>query len=187
MHLTLTHLHTLLFGAALALAFTGCQTAPKVDPLRAMEQRVDLPRFMGDWYVIAHIPTFIETKAFNAVERYALDPDGTIATTFFFNQGAFDGPMKTYHPRGFIHNQETKAEWRMRFIWPLKMPYLILHLDADYQTTIIGVPNRSYAWIMARTPTLPPDRYDALVKLLGESGHDLAKLRRVPQQPAPRG
>jgi len=37
---------------------------------------------------------------------------------------------------------------------------------------------------MARTPTLPPERYDALVKLLGESGHDLAKLRRVPQLPA---
>ena len=28
---------------------------------------VDLERFMGDWYVIANIPTFIEKGAVNAV------------------------------------------------------------------------------------------------------------------------
>jgi apolipoprotein D and lipocalin family protein len=175
----------LLLAAALVVGATGCQTAPRAEPLRAIEKRVDLPRFMGDWYVIAHIPTFIETKAYNAVERYQLDPDGSIATTFFFNQGATDGPLKTYRPRGFIHNRETNAEWRMQFIWPLRLPYLILHLDEAYETTIIGVPNRKYAWIMARTPSLPPESYDALVRILAETGHDLSKLRRVPHAAAP--
>ena len=28
---------------------------------------------MGDWYVIASIPTFIEKEAYNAVESYRLD------------------------------------------------------------------------------------------------------------------
>jgi apolipoprotein D and lipocalin family protein len=40
---------------------------------------VDLPRFMGDWYVIANIPTFVEEDAYSAVESYQLDFDGTIA------------------------------------------------------------------------------------------------------------
>ena len=31
---------------------------------------VDLDRFMGDWYVIATIPTFLEKDAFNPVETY---------------------------------------------------------------------------------------------------------------------
>ena len=31
---------------------------------------VDLERFMGDWYVIANIPTFVEKGAHNAVESY---------------------------------------------------------------------------------------------------------------------
>ena len=53
--------------------------------------KVDLPRFMGDWYVIANIPTFIETGAHNAVESYALAEDGSIETTFTFRDGAFDG------------------------------------------------------------------------------------------------
>ena len=29
---------------------------------------VDIERFMGDWYVIANIPTFIEKGATNAIE-----------------------------------------------------------------------------------------------------------------------
>ena len=43
---------------------------------------VDLERFMGDWYVIATIPTFLEKDAYNPVETYKRDDDGTIATTF---------------------------------------------------------------------------------------------------------
>jgi apolipoprotein D and lipocalin family protein len=149
---------------------------------QAINQHVDLKKFMGDWYVIAHIPTFIEKKAYNAVERYDLKPDGTIATTFTFNQGSFDAPLKTYHPTGFIHNTRTNAEWRMQFVWPFKAAYLIIHLADDYQTTIVGVPDRKYVWIMARTKTIPDASYDELVGLLKTSGHDISKLRRVPQR-----
>lgn len=170
----------------LASLLGGCQTdtsrAEPLEPLRAMERPVDLERYMGDWYVIAHIPTFIETKAYNAVESYKLDDDGTIATTFTFNKGSFDGPVKTYHPRGFVHNQETRAEWRMRFIWPFKAAFLIVYLDDNYETTVIGVPNRNYAWIMARTKTLPEERLAELTALLADSGHDMSKLRIVPQR-----
>ena len=67
---------------------------------------VDLSRFMGDWYVIASIPTFIEKEAYNAVESYRLEEDGTVATTFRFNKGGFDGPEKVYHPRGFIRDEQ---------------------------------------------------------------------------------
>ncbi|MDH5232983.1 MAG: lipocalin family protein, partial [Gammaproteobacteria bacterium] len=44
------------------------------------ESEIDLNRFMGDWYVIANIPTFIEEGAHNAVESYKLDEDGTVET-----------------------------------------------------------------------------------------------------------
>ncbi|MEX1116883.1 MAG: lipocalin family protein [Akkermansiaceae bacterium] len=170
----------------IAGALSSCQsTLPKSvrpEPLRAMDRRVKLERFMGDWYVIAHIPTFIEKDAFNAVERYEISDDGNIATTFFFNRGDFDGPLKTYHPRGFVHNRATNAEWRMQFVWPFKAAYLITYLDEDYETTIIGVPNRNYAWIMARTKTLPDAQFAKLGKILADTGHDITKLRRVPQR-----
>jgi lipocalin len=66
------------------IMIVGCQTTR---PIHTVES-VDLERFMGDWYVIASIPTFIEKDAYNALESYRLDPDGTIATTFSFNKGS---------------------------------------------------------------------------------------------------
>ncbi len=174
-----------LLVGLVANGLAGCQVAPKTswtEPLQAMNQPVDLNRFMGEWRVIAHIPTFIEKQAYNAVERYELSPDGTIATTYTFNKGDFDGPLKTYRPKGFVHNHETNAEWRMQFVWPFKAAYLILYLDEHYETTVVGVPDRDYVWIMARSKTIPENRYDELLGLLAETGHDLSKLRRVPQR-----
>lgn len=168
---------------AVSLAMPSCQTSSKPDgKLQPLSRHIDLKKFMGDWYVIGNIPTFIETEAYNAKESYELAEDGTIPTTFTFNKGGFDGPLKTYHPKGFVHNEETNTEWRMQFIWPFKADYLITYLSPDYQTTIVGVPSRKYAWIMARTKTIPDETYDELVAELERQGHDISKLRKVPQR-----
>jgi apolipoprotein D and lipocalin family protein len=145
---------------------------------------VDLERFMGDWYVIAHVPASIEKNATNAIESYELRDDGSIATTFRFNEGAFDGPEKVYRPRGFVRDHESNAVWGMRFIWPFRMEYRILFVDDAYERTVIGRSKRDYAWIMARTPLLSPAEYDPLVTLLEEEGYDREKLRVVPQERA---
>ena len=163
----------------LALALTtGC--AASLPPLGTVE-RVDIKRFMGAWYVIAAIPTFIETDAFNAVESYRLDADGTIDTTFTFRKGAFDGPLKTYNPRGFIVDTASNATWGMRFIWPIKAEYLITHLSDDYSQTVIGRNKRDYVWIMARSPQIPEADYERIVAELAAQGYDVTKLRKVPQ------
>lgn len=157
----------------------GC--AASLPPLRTVE-RVDLKRFMGTWYVIAAIPTFIETDAFNAVESYRLDADGTVDTTFTFRRGAFDGPLKTYNPRGFIVDTNSNATWGMQFIWPIKAEYLITHLSDDYGQTVIGRNKRDYVWIMARSPQIPEADYERIVAELAAQGYDVTKLRRVPQR-----
>ena len=164
----------------LALALiNGC--AASLQPLKTVE-RVDLQRFMGTWYVIAAIPTFIETDAFNAVESYRLDADGTVDTTFTFRKGAFDGPLKTYNPRGFIVDTASNATWGMQFIWPIKAEYLITHLSDDYSQTVIGRNKRDYVWIMARSPQIPEADYERIVAELAAQGYNVTKLRKVPQR-----
>ena len=143
---------------------------------------VDLPRFMGDWYVIANIPTFVETDAYNAVESYRLDADGTIATTFTFRQGSFDGELKSHHPRGFVLDTQSNAVWGMQFIWPFKGDFRIVYLNSDYTQTVIGREKRDYVWIMARQPTIPESDYQRIVELLGREGYDTAQIRKVPQR-----
>ena len=132
----------------LASALVACSSEK---PLETVES-VDLERFMGDWYVIANIPTSIESDAYNAVETYRLDDDGSIATTFTFNEGGFNGEKKTYTPRGFVRNRESNAEWGMQFIWPIKADYRIIYLDENYEMTVIGRNKRDYVWVMARSP-----------------------------------
>jgi apolipoprotein D and lipocalin family protein len=163
----------------IAAALTGC--GPTLPPLKTVE-RVDIPRFMGDWYVIANIPTFIEKGAHNAVESYRLDKDGTIATTFTFHKDAFDGPLKTYTPRGFIVDRASNAVWGMRFVWPIKAEYLIIYLNDNYTQTVLGRNKRDYVWIMARTPAIPEEDYGRLVAGLAAQGYDTSLLQKVPQR-----
>ena len=148
---------------------------------------VDLDRFMGSWYVIANIPTFLEKGAHNAIETYELNDDGTIATTFTFNADGFDGKLKEYKPKGFVLDTQSNALWGMRFVWPIKADYRIVYLDEDYTQTIIGRNKRDFVWIMARSPQISDEDYRRLIGVVEDLGYDTSSIQRVPHQPAEGG
>jgi apolipoprotein D and lipocalin family protein len=163
----------------LGLLFMTACTSTR--PIRTADA-VDIDRFMGDWYVIANIPTFIEKEAWNALERYDRRSDTVIDTTFTFNKGGPDGELKTYTPVGFVKDTESNAEWGMRFVWPIKAEYIIVYVDEDYTETIIGRRKRDYLWVMARTPELPEARLEELIQLAVDEGYDREKIRIVPHE-----
>ena len=167
----------LIVAASLTLA-SCASSGPEMETV----DYVDLDRFMGDWYVIANIPTFLEKGAHNAVETYAMNDDGTIATTFTFRDGAFDGKEKQYNPKGFIRDTGSNALWGMRFIWPINADYRIVYLDEDYTQTIIGRQKRDFVWIMAREPNISDSDYETLLGVVESLGYDMSKVERVPQQ-----
>lgn len=150
-------------------------------PIKTVDY-VYINRFMGPWYVIASIPTFMEKDAYNGIESYRLAEDGTVETTFTFNKGGFDGPVKTYRPRGFIRNTESNAVWDMQFVWPFKAEYRIVYLDDNYTHTVIGRTKRDYVWIMARDPSMPPEVYNRILLFIQNQGYDITKLQKVPQR-----
>ena len=180
MHIkTIKRLLIMTLLASILSACAGNKLAP-IPPVAT----VDLPKFMGDWYVLAVIPTMIETEAYNAIENYKLDSDGTIATTFTFNKGSLDGSVKTYHPRGFVVKNSGNGLWGMQFIWPIKAEFIIAYLDEAYTQTIIARNARDYVWIMARTPTLSDAEYNKLTAIVASMGYNLSKLRKVPHNAA---
>ncbi len=169
--------YRIAFIAGLLETLCACQARP---PLTTAS-RVDLPRFMGDWYVIACIPTYIERQAFAPKESYQLDPAGRVRTVFTYRHGAFDGPVKRYTPVGYVQAEGNGAVWKMQFIWPFRADYRIVYVDADYTMTVIGRQKRDFAWIMARTPQISEADYDRLRSLLASEGYDTGKLRKMPQ------
>jgi apolipoprotein D and lipocalin family protein len=162
------------------LGLWGC-TQPRLAPLRT-EPWVDLAAFMGDWYVIASIPTFLEKGAHNAVESYRLESDGTIATTFTFHRGGFEGPLKRFEPRGFVLDRASNAVWGMRFVCPIKADYRIVYLSEDGRVTVIGREKRDFVWIMARRSEIPESQYQDLLRILEGEGYDVRRIQKVPQQ-----
>ncbi len=162
----------------LFLMLAACSSPPPIHTAKT----VNLERFMGDWYVIANIPTFIETDAYNAMESYRLDPDGAVATTFSFRAGGFEGEHKIYHPTGYIIDKQSNAVWGMQFIWPFKADYRILYVDEVYEQTIIGRIQRDYVWLMARTPQVSAADYQRFLQFIAAEGYDISKVLRVPQR-----
>lgn len=169
------------FAAAFAplLAAAGCR-AYAAQPITTVSH-VELPRFMGDWYVIASIPTRLERGAHNAVESYELRPDGAIATTFRFRTKSSQAVERRYHPVGFVRDRHSNAIWGMQFVWPFKADYRIVYLSPDYSETIIGREARDYVWIMARSPTVSSADYNRLLAIVAGEGYDISRVQRVPQ------
>lgn len=170
---------TLLAALGVGAMLSACASSPPTIPPVAS---VDLQRFMGDWYVISHIPSLPEREAFNAVETYRLEDDGRILTTFQFRKGGFDEELKTMEPVGRVVDGTNNAVWDMQFLWPIQAEYVIVELSSDYSQAMVGRSKRDYLWIMARTPQLPEADYAALVAKAKALGYDTSKLRLVPQQ-----
>lgn len=173
----------MLACACLAIIGSACagKSTTRIPPVA----NVEMSRFMGDWYVIASIPSFPERHAYAAVETYALRPDGRVQTTFRYRNGSFDSPIKTMHPIGTVRPGSGNAVWGMQFIWPIQAEYVIVYLAPDYSQTIIGRSDRDYAWVMARTPQISAIDYQANLQRLRALGYRLDNLRQVPQPPAP--
>jgi apolipoprotein D and lipocalin family protein len=167
--------------AALSL-LQGCQSMPPI----ATADQVDLDRFMGDWFVIAHIPItipfFSEAGAHNAIESYERGEGNRIETTYRFREGGFDGEVREFHPTGFVREGTGNAVWGMQFVWPIKAEYRVVYLNDDYSQTVIGRSARDYVWIMARTPEMPEEDYRNILEFLEGEGYDLSEIRRVPHR-----
>jgi apolipoprotein D and lipocalin family protein len=143
---------------------------------------VDLDQYMGDWYVIACIPTPFETKATNAVESYTWNAkEDRIDVQYHHNEGRPDGPVRKYPQKAWVSDKNSNAEWKVQFFWPLKFSYRILDVASDYSWSLVGTESKNFVWILARRPHLDDEVLSELKEKLLSLGYDLNKLRKVPQ------
>ncbi len=178
----------LWLGAATAVAaLAACSSMARRPPAPPLPHAsaVDLPRYMGRWYVISSIPTFPERGVVDATENYTLRPDGSVDIDFRYRRSPGDAEQ-SLGSRGFVENGDN-AIWGVQFIWPIRADYRIAWLAPDYSRVIVAREKRDHVWIMARTPTLPQADYDAMVQQVGAMGYDTAQLERVPQGAAKAG
>jgi apolipoprotein D and lipocalin family protein len=171
----------LSLGLATVLLGTGCSgITAKYPPLRTVSH-VDLPRFMGPWYVIGTIPWVVEKNNVGTMDVYKARPDGKIDITYVFHRKELSAKQEEMHAVGTVLDRKSNATWGVQFLWPFQAPYLVMDLAPDYSTTVIGYPSRDLIWIMARTPTLPETTYQSLLKKAAAQGYETSRIVKVPQ------
>lgn len=80
-------------------------------------------------------------------------------------------------------NNENCTQWALSaklgpLYVPVPLPYLILDCAEDYSSTIIGVPDRSYLWIMARSPA-GSAALEAGIAKAARLGYDVTQIEWV--------
>src|SRR3954464_12738647 len=129
-------LFTFLF-ALLVLTMTGCATDNGAANMLRPVDHVDIPRYMGDWHVIANIPYFAERNCSDSVESYALRADGRIDNWFSCRRGGPDAKFeRKANAIATITNTQNNAEWSVKFFHLISVKYLVLDLDADYRWAV---------------------------------------------------
>jgi apolipoprotein D and lipocalin family protein len=162
----------------LALAPAAC-AAPS--PLQLAEN-VDLDRYFGRWYIIANIPYFAERGNVGAYVEYYRRPDGDIADVYYAHDASFYAPLTRREGRAYVVPGHNNALWRVTFLWPVFVSYPILYVSPDYETALIGYPDRSLGWVFSRKPIMDDATYRALLGRFVAQGYDITQFRRVPQQ-----
>lgn len=162
------------------LLLNGCTTMSSNPSLRSVSH-VDLDRYMGRWYVISHVPYFLENGKVGTSDNYARRPDGRLDAIFAFRKQSLTAPEKTWNGVAEVTNTTTNAEWKVSFVWPFSATYRVLELDPDYRWAVVSNGNGKLVWVLARETSLPDALYREILGRVTAQGLEANKLVKVPQ------
>ena len=165
----------LLIGGAVVV---GARTLHSVN--RTVVPNFDLERSMGTWYEIARFDHSFERGIEAAKACYTLQPDGRVTVE---NSGvdARTGEARVAH--GKAHATDVPGHLRVSFFWIFYSDYNVMELDPDYRWALVGSRSPNYLWILSRTPALPQETLDEILRLARARGYDTDKLIYVDQSP----
>jgi apolipoprotein D and lipocalin family protein len=157
------------------------------EPIPPMEGSIDLPSFMGRWYVIASIPTWFEKGATNCVEEYVWEElpegNGRVGVTFSYNKAGSSSRSEMLQ-RATISNAPSNTVWAVSpktlgVYVPLGLGYIIVHVQPDYSWVIVSLSDRSNFWLMTRSPLMQADDYRIALRRADALGFNMAKVIKV--------
>lgn len=168
----LTLLCVLLITAGRGMAASGA-------PPLATVQRVDLQRYMGEWYEIARIPHRFQEGCVGSGASYSMLPNGEVQVINRCRDER-SGELRVATGRAWVVDSASNARLKVSFFWPFRGDYWIIDLGASYEYAVVGAPNRDYLWILARLPQMDPTVYEGLLERARQKGFDTSRLVQKP-------
>lgn len=170
---------TILILSSIILAVgTGCSSSAASEGGRPTVAAFDVGRFMGVWYEIARFDHRFERGLEQVETRYELRPDGRISV---WNSGVDERTGKRRSVRGKAHAGRRPGQLRVSFFWFFYSDYDVLALGEEYDWALIGSRSAKYLWILSRTPELPAETTERIVRQARELGYPVERLHFVDQ------
>ena len=162
------------------LLFWVAMAAGAEAPLSVV-QKVDLDRYLGQWFEIASYPAWFARNCTGVTADYSLREGGGIKVVNRCFKNSLDGQLKEARGRAKVVDSETNAKLKVSFFGPFWGNYWIVDLDPEYRWAVVGEPKRKYLWILIRTPSLDKDTLDGILSRLPAKGYDANRLQWTPQ------
>lgn len=137
----------------IAFIFAGCTGAPNgVTPVTGFE----LDRYLGKWYEIARLDHPFERGLSSVTAEYSLRDGGGI-TVVNSGYSTEEDEWRQVEGKAFFIEDEGTAMLKVSFFGPFYGGYNVIELDkANYEWSLVAGPNRSYLWLLARSPAIDP-------------------------------
>jgi len=87
------------------------------------------------------------------------------------------GEWKDAEGKAYFVEREDIGYLKVSFFGPFYGAYVVFELDQNnYEYAMISGPDRSYFWLLARSPTLAPEWQQALIAKAASRGFETDKL-----------
>lgn len=157
----------------LIILLGGCVSVPQnVAPVDSFE----LNRYLGKWYEIARLDHAFERGLANITAEYSLREDGGVKVV---NRGfsAVDNKWKEAEGKAYFVGSPQEGYLKVSFFGPFYGAYIVFELDKeDYQYAFITSYDKSYLWLLARTPAVSDEVLNRFIQKSGELGFATDKL-----------
>ena len=146
---------------------------------------VNLPRYMGTWYEIAYFPNFFQRGCRCTWVHYTLRK----GKMHILNRCYRGNPPRLIRSTGsgYPVAGSGNSKLKVQFFWPFTANYWILYVSKRYKEAIVGTPDRSYLWFIARKKHISKRRFRQLVRIARRQGYDMSQLKRTDQSCRVRG
>lgn len=155
------------------ILLTGCVGIPEdVMPVSNFK----LERYLGKWYEIARLDHSFERGLSRVTANYSMRSDGGVKV---INRGysAENTSWKEAEGKAYFVENTDLGYLKVSFFGPFYGSYIIFNLDHEnYQYSLVSGPDKSYLWILSRSPKINENTQSILIKKATELGFDTSKL-----------
>ena len=155
------------------LLATGCVSIPdNITPVTSFQ----IERYLGKWYEIARLDHRFERGLTQISADYSMRQDGGLKV---LNRGYSNEKQEWSEAegRGYFVQSPNEAYLKVSFFGPFFGSYIVFELDTvNYQYALISGPDKSYFWLLARTPTIDDNLKKKLIAKAAALWFDTTKL-----------